>query len=163
MTRKGSNRQAGVALVVGMILLLVLTLVGLTGMRAAVMEERMAGHYRDRDLALQAAEAALRAAESFIVQQPISEGAGGVYDGSQGLLSRSDGDPDYVSMEWTASNSQEVEFPRVAENPRYIIKMLNKTTTAGTTVTVFRITSVGYGRNAATRVFVQSTYEREGN
>ncbi len=155
--------QQGVALVVGLILLLVLTLIGLTSMRSAVMEERMAGHFRDRDLALQAAEAALRDAEAFIVGNAITEGSGGVYNGSNGLLGRTDEEPDYLSMIWDDSNSRFRSFPRVSQNPRYVIKMLDKTTSGGQTITIFRITARGVGRNPNTRVFVQSTYQRTGN
>ena len=155
--------QRGVALVVGMILLLVLTLIGLASMRSAVMEEQMAGHFRDRDLALQAAEAAVRDAEAFILANAITEGAGGVYDGNNGLLGRLDTEPDYLGMSWGDGNSRSRSFPRVSEDPRYVIKMLSKTTTGGQTVTIFRITARGVGRNPNTRVFIQSTYQRTGS
>ncbi len=155
--------QRGVALVVGLILLLVLTLVGLTGMRSAVMEEQMAGHFRDRDLALQAAEAALRDAEAFIVNNPITEGTGGTYDDTQGLLSRTTTEPDYLGMTWSDSNSRSYSFTGVNEDPRYVIKMLTKTTSGGQTITVFRITARAVGRNPNTRVFIQSTFQRTGS
>ncbi|MBA4215502.1 MAG: hypothetical protein C0449_20740 [Polaromonas sp.] len=59
----GRNRQSGAVLVIGLILLVVLTLLGVQGMRTNVAQERMAFNVRERNLAFQAAEAALRAGE----------------------------------------------------------------------------------------------------
>lgn len=50
------NRQRGVALVVGMLLLLVLTILGTTGMATAVLELRMAANAQYHARAFQAAE-----------------------------------------------------------------------------------------------------------
>ncbi|MCP5278015.1 MAG: hypothetical protein H6935_06605 [Thiobacillus sp.] len=57
------GRQRGAALVVGLVIMVVLTVLGITAARMAGLEERMAGNMRDRALALQAAEMALRDAE----------------------------------------------------------------------------------------------------
>jgi type IV pilus assembly protein PilX len=61
------RRQQGATLVVGLIFLAVLTLIGVTAARVAGLEERMAGNLRDRAVALQAAEMALRDAERDIM------------------------------------------------------------------------------------------------
>ena len=58
--------QRGVALIVSLILLVVMTLLGLAAIRNVTMEERMAGYAYDRSLAFQATEAALRAAELLV-------------------------------------------------------------------------------------------------
>jgi type IV pilus assembly protein PilX len=58
--------QCGVVLVVSLIMLLLLTLIGLSAMQSTGLEEKMAGNMRDRNIAFQAAEAALRDAESDI-------------------------------------------------------------------------------------------------
>ncbi len=57
------RQQSGAALVVSLIFLVILTLLGLTAMQTGILEERMAGNTRDRNLAFQAAEAAMRDAE----------------------------------------------------------------------------------------------------
>ena len=54
-----------------MLLLLVLTIIGVTVMQMSRMQERMAGNSRDVNLAFQAAEGALRAAEQFIGDQQV--------------------------------------------------------------------------------------------
>ena len=56
--------QRGISLVVSLILLVVATLVALGSMRSVVMQTRMSGSTHDRSLAFQAAEAALREAET---------------------------------------------------------------------------------------------------
>jgi type IV pilus assembly protein PilX len=69
-----ANRQSnrGVVLVISLILLVVMTLFGLTAVKLVSSEERMVGNTFDRTLAFQAAEAQLRLAERQIedVKQP---------------------------------------------------------------------------------------------
>jgi len=60
-------RQAGAALITGLIFIVVLTIIGITAARMASLEERMAGNTRDRALAMQAAELTLRDAERDIL------------------------------------------------------------------------------------------------
>ncbi|MBB4866607.1 type IV pilus assembly protein PilX [Pseudomonas nitritireducens] len=55
--------EGGAILLVTLVMLLLLTLIGLAGMRLASLEERIAGNLRDRQLAFQAAETALRQGE----------------------------------------------------------------------------------------------------
>jgi type IV pilus assembly protein PilX len=57
------RRQRGFSLLVALLFLVILAMLGITVANVNSLEERMAGHTRDRDLALQAAEAALRDAE----------------------------------------------------------------------------------------------------
>jgi type IV pilus assembly protein PilX len=68
MTRH-SNSQRGGALITGLIMLVALTMLGITALQSASLEERMSGNSRDRNLALQAAEAALRDAERDILSR----------------------------------------------------------------------------------------------
>src|ERR1700691_3534222 len=56
-------KQSGVPLFVALILLLILSLLGVTAARMQTVEERMARNDDQRQLGAQAAEAALRAAE----------------------------------------------------------------------------------------------------
>lgn len=58
------RRQRGGALAIALILLLVMTLLGVQSMRSNIQQERMAANQQDRDLAFQAAEAALRVGEA---------------------------------------------------------------------------------------------------
>jgi len=60
-----ARQQRGVALIVVLILLLIMTLLGLASLRGTLMEERMTSSLYDRSLSFQAAEAALRQGEEL--------------------------------------------------------------------------------------------------
>jgi len=64
--------QRGVALLVALVFLVVLTILGLATMRGTTLQERMAGGSRDYNIALQAAEAALRDAEADVKTRAAS-------------------------------------------------------------------------------------------
>jgi len=80
---KFAVRQQGVALVVSLIILLLTTIIGVTAMQGTTMEDRMATNMVDRNLAFEAAEAALRDAESWLMAQTVNPGA--TSDGSSGV------------------------------------------------------------------------------
>ncbi len=71
-----TTAQRGVALIICLILLLVMSLLGVAAIRGVAMEERMAGQSYDRSLAFQATEAALRAAELLIESKPADPVSG---------------------------------------------------------------------------------------
>lgn len=62
----GNRHQRGMVLVVGLIFLLLMTIIGTTAIQTTTLDERMAGNMKDRNVAFQAAEAALRNAEQDI-------------------------------------------------------------------------------------------------
>ncbi|WP_247254683.1 pilus assembly PilX family protein [Pseudomonas moorei] len=61
-----SYRQRGMALLVSLIFLLLLTLIGVSSMQNATLQEKMAGSVSLRNQSFQGAEAALRVGESAI-------------------------------------------------------------------------------------------------
>jgi type IV pilus assembly protein PilX len=71
------QRQRGVALFVGLMFLLVLTLLGLSASQGSIMQERMAGNVADSNVAFQRAEGALRLAEERLIRH-IEGGMGGL-------------------------------------------------------------------------------------
>src|ERR1700689_569713 len=60
------SKQRGVVMFVALILLLILSLLGVTAARMQTVEERMARNDHNRQIGQQSAEAALRAGESGI-------------------------------------------------------------------------------------------------
>jgi type IV pilus assembly protein PilX len=75
---KRYTHQTGAVLITGLIFLIVLTMLGVTAARIATLEGRMSGNMRDRALALQAADLALRDAEveinaSFATRDPKND------------------------------------------------------------------------------------------
>jgi type IV pilus assembly protein PilX len=65
-----SRKQRGAVLIVALIFLLVMTILILASVRGTVMQERMASNLYDRSLAFQAAEAALREGERYVLESP---------------------------------------------------------------------------------------------
>lgn len=64
---KSPARQAGVSLLVVLILLLVMSILGIAVLRSSGMQERMSANMRDRSIAFQAAETALREAQEDVL------------------------------------------------------------------------------------------------
>lgn len=118
------GRQRGVVLVIALIMLLLMTILGLSSMQTTTMEERMAGAIRDKQIAFQAAEVALREGEDYLtaVSLPAFNDTGGRY-GPSGTK----GDQ-WESVNWAASpcncmiatGSVGTDVPA----PRYIIEEL---------------------------------------
>jgi type IV pilus assembly protein PilX len=77
------SRQSGVVLFIALILLMILSMIGVTVARMQTVEERMARNEDNRQMSSQAAEAALRNAEDGLLSSPgISQFAantGGYY------------------------------------------------------------------------------------
>lgn len=67
-SRLRPSNERGAALIVVLILLLMMTLLGLASLHGTIMEERMAANMYDRSVGFQAAEAALREAETRLLQ-----------------------------------------------------------------------------------------------
>ena len=71
MNIRNHNRQAGVTLVVSLVILVTMTLLGVTSIQSTRTEVAMAGNLREAGLTFNAAEAGLRFAETF-VERPRS-------------------------------------------------------------------------------------------
>lgn len=59
--------QQGFSLIVVLVLLIVMSILGIAVLRSSAMQERMSANMRDRSLAMQAAEAALRFAQDQVL------------------------------------------------------------------------------------------------
>jgi len=174
MKRINHNRQAGVTLVVSLVLLIAMTLLGVTSIQTTRTEIAMAGNLREAGLTFNAAEAGLRFGESF-VEDSISTTV--FTDPTIGLYAEADEDPDYSDYTiWTASQDAAFSLAYVVEDPKYIIRYLGDrsqneaakiniagygTAQPGITVSNFRITARGTGQSGNVRRFVQSYYGKE--
>ncbi len=174
MNISNHNRQAGVTLVVSLVLLIAMTLLGVTSIQTTRTEIAMAGNLREAGLTFNAAEAGLRFGESF-VEDSISTT---VYaDATIGLYAEADEDPDYTDYTiWAASQDAAFSLAYVAEDPKFIIRYLGDrsqneaakvniggygTAQLGITVSNFRITARGTGQSGNARRFVQSYYGKK--
>ncbi len=159
------GKQGGAVLVVVMILLLVVTLLGVTGAKNTIMEERMAGNYRDRQVAFEAAEASLRVAEAALLDTTSFyamkwNGTDGTHEADPSL------DPGVVNNSVTVTNS--TITAETNTNPRYYIERLPEIDLPGSSIVkggtsaspktrFYRVTSYGYGKSPNVEVILQST------
>jgi type IV pilus assembly protein PilX len=74
------GKERGAILFLALILLLVMTTLILASVRGTVMQERMASNLYDRSLAFQAAEAALREGERWVLASPPKPAPGSCDD-----------------------------------------------------------------------------------
>lgn len=160
-----SSTEQGSTLVLALVILLVLTLIGVAGMRSTSVQEKMASNLRDKDLAFQAAEAALREAEQFlqVASLPAFDGTGGLHQPNRALWL----DP----ATWTNSTvsaEYDVVVQGVALQPRTIIEELEPVQLEGESVkfgempdvAMFRATARGVGGTTGAEVILQSIIRR---
>lgn len=168
-----SHHQAGAALVVALVMLLVLTLLGATTARLTLLEERMTGNTQDFNVAFQAAEAALRDGEALLRQPilPDFDGAGGLYQPAE-----PDEPPLWIAVDF--DNGGDVIFydglndaPGSVAQARasYFVEELPRVPTAGESLAAdapvdeaafFRVTARGVGAAGNAAVTLQTTYKR---
>lgn len=174
MSKRIHKSQSGVALVISLIILVSLTILGVTSMQATRTEISMAGNQREAGLTFNAAEAGLRNAEAFVTNS-ISKTD--YSDPSVGLYDKSEADPDYGdSLTWDSSQVASTSLSYVLEQPKFIVKYLGDrsqnevaavniggygSSQPGMTVSNFRITSRGLGQTENSFRYVQSYYGKE--
>jgi type IV pilus assembly protein PilX len=172
--RSRMNDECGGALVVSLLMLLVMTLLGVTAMQVTSLEEKMAGNMRDRNLAFQAAESALRGGEAL-----LRSATSAAFNCAQGLYKVDDygcdGTPDSVrvwdAVDWNSTGAVAYSggnLAALAANPRYIIEELAGPPQSGTSLeagvpsdgSYYRITARGVGGTTNAVVLLQSTFKR---
>ncbi|WP_444906464.1 PilX N-terminal domain-containing pilus assembly protein [Microbulbifer sp. SSSA008] len=130
---KSLQKQGGATLLVGLVILLLMTFIGLAAIRGSGMQELMAGNMRDRQLALQAAEAALRVAEARLDSASESEDEiTTLFDGSTtGVGEQMDGSSAsefWLVYDWEgASVSTALGLKGVASQPVYVVERIEGT------------------------------------
>ncbi len=161
-------RHKGVALIVAMILLLVMTMAGMSAMRSGVMQERMTMHTHDRSLSFQAAEAALKEAETWIQStrptppegEPCNSGVCGTPP------------PDAATPLWEQNtgwrNATEVRNGPIAITPQYLVEYLGNSfpcqkenNSLDSTCKRYRITARSNAGDDRASVMLQSLYATE--
>ncbi len=135
----GPAHQSGIALAVSLVLLVVVTLVGIAGIRTTTTQQRMATIFFDRGLAFQNAEAGLRVAADSIATSAVGIrncGGGGVV-----CYTNPFEDPNLQpSNIVTVSNAAYEKGANVAAQPQYVIENMGQWANP--------TTSTGYGQTA---------------
>jgi type IV pilus assembly protein PilX len=160
------SRQRGAALIVAMVMLLVMTLLGVTAIRSTTLQERMAGNLRDSNLAFQAAERALREGEEFLRSPTLPP-----FTGANGLLVMHDQAGEsafWSSYNWVANGRAAAGLSEIASAPLYVIEELPAVPVAGGSerfgplpdIGFYRVTAQGVGGTADAVSILQTTYRR---
>jgi len=173
------KKQDGVVLFMCMVMLLLLTVLGISSVQTTSLQQRMARNANDTNLAFQAAESALRDGEDFLetinalidFDAANAENNGFYYENSPGT------DPNWKSLDWSGSDGfreGETTITGVEVQPKYILEHvktvisdadalnldnIGQDTGSGRTQ-IFRVTARGTGGSATAQVMIQGTYGR---
>lgn len=162
-------------MIVGLIMVLAITIVGISAIRGTALQEQMAGNMRDRQLAFQASESALREGESELLGGPVQAPIGD----RQGYLESLDQSSTSFWMEsednWEAlAATYSEDIDNVNERPIFLVEEISfygsgldgnandfaNLMKAGMDVR-YRVTSRSVGGSTDAKVIVQSTYRNE--
>lgn len=177
--RSSLSRQRGAVLVMSMLILIVMTLLGVSSMSGGMLEEKMARNSRDMNTALQAAEVGITDAERFLESAILP-----AFDGNTAGLYPvdPDGQEYYARGDWswaggggsngvTAAATYSGYLSDVGQQPQYYIEEVEQTVEAGQdrrggvrpdrqTTTYYKITAMGTGLSPNVIAVVQTTYKR---
>lgn len=169
------GRQRGFTLVLSLLLLLILTILGVTAVNISTLQEKMSGNLRDQDVAFQASESALRYAELAVNQMwlsgkptPIS-----VNSCASSTCAWDTDVPQPLNDTWWNSYKQEYggtgkQLTETTADPNYVVEYLANVTDSGhrgdkyappSGMQYYRITSRGQGITPFSLSILQSTYQ----
>jgi type IV pilus assembly protein PilX len=180
----------GFSLIAILLMMLAVAMLGLGAMNSSIIQERMVGNARDRQVALQAAEAAIRDAETDIEANPnaalgFAEGcADGLCIAPSDTSNNPQSAPLWQAINWAATraygsrtNAPALLGPdnlALAEQPRYFIENLpvlppvpGESAAIGggsnpaPRARAYRITVRASGIRASTVVMLQSVYVKQ--
>jgi type IV pilus assembly protein PilX len=117
------RHQHGIALVVVLILLLVMSLLAVFSLRSTLMEERMAANMMDRSLSFQAAEAGLREGEQLAASKPALP-ASGCNAGLCAIPAATDTPRWQDATVWAGARTAIVDVGGVTARPQFIVELL---------------------------------------
>ncbi|MCX7107341.1 MAG: PilX N-terminal domain-containing pilus assembly protein [Methylococcales bacterium] len=175
MLRNMVQQQSGAVLIISLIILLLLTLIGVTAIQSSLLEEKMAANMRNRNLAFQAAESALREAVTTLCPAPLSSNhCVAVPTTIQPLTNKkitscanglcpysSTVTPEFysTSFDWvTKGIAYSGSLSNITQVPRYVIEMIAPAL-SGSTIVTFRVTVTAWGADTNSEVKLQIVHK----
>ncbi|MDG1204364.1 MAG: PilX N-terminal domain-containing pilus assembly protein [Pseudomonadales bacterium] len=175
MTR---DRQGGVVLFMSLIMLLIITVLGLSSVQTTSMQERMARSSRDVNLAFQAAESAIKDAETIVEEFASLSDFDAADANTNGLYYEAEFDEEsnWKTVDWDAADGNyftaSTTVANVASQPKYIVEHVKTVVsdedrlnldnvgqdTGSGRAQIFRVTVYATGGTDSARVMIQSTY-----
>ncbi len=179
------NKSQGSVLLVSLVLLLIMTVAGLTAMRVSNLEQKISGNFLDQQMAFQAAETALLEAENRIASTHFDLTTFST-ECHQGLCFAGNDAPDISSCApgsatpwldevlWQTSSKHQsttIVVDGISTRAKYIIEFrcyiareadgpLPDVTNPGDWALFFRVTAMASGGTDDARVMLQTTYKK---
>ncbi|MBL4682768.1 MAG: hypothetical protein JKY88_18895 [Pseudomonadales bacterium] len=174
---KAPIREKGVVLFMSLVMLLIITVLGLSSVQTTSLQERMARNSRDSNLAFQSAEAAIKAAEGIVNSYVVGETFDDLVLSETGLFFENgyDSTQNWVGFDW--ENGQfytAAALEGTAALPKYIVEVVKTVVAYDDTLNlnnigqdtgsgrthIYRITAYGTGGTNTAHVMIQSTFGR---
>jgi type IV pilus assembly protein PilX len=177
---RSHRREEGAVLVVGLVMVLLMSIIGLSAIRGSNLQESMAGNMRERNLAFQASESALRIGEGLVsdqVSRPLITNNQGLYNDTYTV-------PTTSILTFTEENWKDaarvkvtaLSLQYVSREPTYIVEQLDPDIGLGAAmegsavdlegmqntgdITPYRVTARGFGGSVNAVKTLQTTYNR---
>jgi type IV pilus assembly protein PilX len=148
--------QRGMALLVSLVFLLLLTLIGLSSMQSATLQEKMVGSVALRNQSFQGAEAALRVGESAVQRDsyalPVCSGIVQCAPPSESSTITAAGFSATSGVTWIASGNGFYGVQNIGVSRNAVNVPIN------TPATLYRVTAVGIAGHS--RSVVESIYAK---
>lgn len=131
---KNSKLQQGAVLAIALIFLLLITIISISAIQTATLQEKMSGNMKDRSLAFQAAESAMRDGEvhvrTLLIGTPASALVCGTAAGyCTGAVSNEP--QNWTVVDWSDSSTSTFKYgdltlrtdlAKITQQPRYLIE-----------------------------------------
>jgi len=174
--------ESGMVLIIGLVMVLLLSIIALAAIRGSGLQESMAGNMREKNVAFQAAESALRECEerdlgparATFPPPTCLDGSGACND----LDKTPANSPVNNDVFWRQkARAIEVEIPDVVSQPTCLVEVLQNTDPKASAAAIgsgigrgsllktgfptpYRVTAQGVGAMETTPAVVQSTFKR---
>lgn len=174
------RREAGAVLVVGLVMVLLISIIGVSAIRGSNLQESMAGNMRERNLAFQASESALRIGEGMVsdqVSRPLMTDSQGLYNDT--FRTPASSILTFSNADWIDATKVKVTtltLDDVSREPTYIIEQLDPDIGLGAAmegsaidlegmqntgdITPYRVTARGFGGSVNSIKTLQTSYNR---
>ncbi len=172
-------RERGTALIFALVMLLILTILGITAVTTSSLQEKMAGNMRDQYMAQQAGDSILQDAEGLLYTQltrpnptcpPANTLDQRVWNGMDAALPGCLPDITTLDNTWWNTNgfAPTVALGTTSQEPRYVVELIQKVTicldcTPKTQRYHYRATGWSVGATDFARGLFQSVFSKKSD
>ncbi len=163
-----AQAEQGVALIVVLVFLVLVTITGLSAMQTSMLEERMAGNAVNRQVAFQSAEAGLSAGESLVKKSNCHPGAKDLHPKIEKTMTDPENWTDKATHTVKLKKQGTDDTDRRTQTGQYVVVRLDGSSSSpkGTAQSrvyadsfrLYRITAKGFGRTESVGAILQATY-----